>query len=178
MDLQLSGKRVFVTGASKGIGLAVARAFRQEGARVAINSSNPQNLARAQEVLGGDCLTLGGDLGDIDSIGSIFAQLEERWGGLDILVNNAAKQVQATYKTGSKAFDIKVVYYYRLAGTSNWSVMDTGSNHSYAAGSAAQTFDARTVPGNATPANYEVYAAAASTAAATLDTVGIVTILA
>ncbi len=50
MDLQLSGKRVFVTGASKGIGLAVARAFRQEGARVAINSSNPQNLARAQEV--------------------------------------------------------------------------------------------------------------------------------
>ena len=79
MDLQLSGKRVFVTGASKGIGLAVARAFRQEGARVAINSSNPQNLARAQEVLGGDCLTLGGDLGDIDSIGSIFAQLEERW---------------------------------------------------------------------------------------------------
>lgn len=99
-----------------------------------------------------------------------------------ILVNNAAKQVQATYKTGSKAFDIKVVYYYRLAGTSNWSVMDTGSNHSYAAGSAAQTFDARTVPGNATPANYEVYAAAASTAAATLDTVvatsGIVTILA
>ena len=99
-----------------------------------------------------------------------------------ILVNNAAKQVQATYKTGSKAFDIKVVYYYRLAGTSNWSVMDTGSNHSYAAGSAAQTFDARTVPGNATPANYEVYAAAASTAAATLGTVvatsGIVTILA
>lgn len=72
MDLQLSGKRVFVTGASKGIGLAVARAFRQEGARVAINSSNPQNLARAQEVLGGDCLTLGGDLGDIDSIGSIL----------------------------------------------------------------------------------------------------------
>ena len=94
MDLQLSGKRVFVTGASKGIGLAVARAFRQEGARVAINSSNPQNLARAQEVLGGDCLTLGGDLGDIDSIGSIFAQLEERWGGLDILVNNAAVMVR------------------------------------------------------------------------------------
>ena len=75
MDLQLSGKRVFVTGASKGIGLAVARAFRQEGARVAINSSNPQNLARAQEVLGGDCLTLGGDLGDI-------------------LVNNAAVMVR------------------------------------------------------------------------------------
>ena len=48
----------------------------------------------AQEVLGGDCLTLGGDLGDIDSIGSIFAQLEERWGGLDILVNNAAVMVR------------------------------------------------------------------------------------
>ena len=60
--------------------------------------------------------------------------------------------------------------------------MDNRSTPSYAAGSAAQTFDARTVPGNATPANYEVYAAAASTAAATLDTVvatsGIVTTLA
>lgn len=94
MDLQLSEKRVLVTGASKGIGLAVAKAFAQEGARVAINSSNPQNLAAAKEALGGDCLTLTGDLGSTANIERIFSQLESAWGGLDILVNNAAVMIR------------------------------------------------------------------------------------
>lgn len=63
MDLHLTGKRVLVTGASKGIGLAVAQAFQREGAQVAINSSNPENLRKAGQTLQGDCLTLVGDLG-------------------------------------------------------------------------------------------------------------------
>ena len=94
MNLQLSGKRVFITGASKGIGLAVAKAFAREGACVAINSSNPQNLAIAKAEIGGDCLTLAGDMGDLGCIDSIFAQIEEYWGGLDILVNNAAVMIR------------------------------------------------------------------------------------
>ena len=95
MDLQLAGKRVLVTGASRGIGLAVAQAFQQEGALVAINSSNPQNLRAAEEKLQGSCLAFVGDLGNPSDIDRIFRELEERWDGLDVLVNNAAVMIRA-----------------------------------------------------------------------------------
>ncbi len=95
MDLQLAGKRVLVTGASKGIGAAVAQAFQDEGARVAINSSNPANLQAAKERLRGDCLALVGDLGNPADIDRIFHQLKSQWDGLDILVNNAAVMIRA-----------------------------------------------------------------------------------
>lgn len=95
MDLHLTGKRVLVTGASKGIGLAVAQAFQREGAQVAINSSNPENLRRAEQMLQDDCLTLVGDLGIPEDIDYIFNELKTQWGGLDILVNNAAVMVRA-----------------------------------------------------------------------------------
>ena len=52
MDLGLKGKRVLVTGGSKGIGLACARAFVAEGAQVAIVSRSKENLAKAREALG------------------------------------------------------------------------------------------------------------------------------
>lgn len=90
MDLQLTGKRVLVTGASKGIGLAAAQAFQLEGAQVAINSSSPQNLQSAQRALQGGCLVLAGDLGVPSDVDCVFDELEQQWGGLDILVNNAA----------------------------------------------------------------------------------------
>ncbi|MGH8257359.1 MAG: SDR family NAD(P)-dependent oxidoreductase, partial [Steroidobacteraceae bacterium] len=53
MDLELNGKVVIVTGGSKGIGLACARAFVQEGARVAIVSRSQENLDRALTSLHG-----------------------------------------------------------------------------------------------------------------------------
>ena len=51
MDLGLAGKVVLITGGSKGIGFACARAFASEGAKVAIVSRDPANLARAREQL-------------------------------------------------------------------------------------------------------------------------------
>lgn len=95
MDLQLAGKRVLVTGGSKGIGLAVAKAFLEEGAKVAINSSNPDNLTRANATLDNKCLTLLGSIEDPESIDSFFGEIEDAWGGLDILVNNAAMMIRS-----------------------------------------------------------------------------------
>ena len=52
MDLGLSGKVVLISGGSKGIGLACAEAFKAEGARIAITSRDPANIAEAQKKLG------------------------------------------------------------------------------------------------------------------------------
>lgn len=95
MDLQLAGKRVLITGASKGIGLSVAEAFLKEGARVAINSSNADNLSKANSALGGNCLMLPGTLEEPKNIERIFGEIERQWSGLDILVNNAAVMIRA-----------------------------------------------------------------------------------
>lgn len=87
------------------------------------------------------------------------------------LVKVASNKVQATYATGSEATQIKVVYKYRLLGETEWTELETGSEHSYLANAAAQTFDARTVTGGNSTAHYEVYAEAISTAAANKDAV-------
>lgn len=95
MDLQLKEKRVLVTGASKGIGFAVASAFCKEGAWVAINSSHPENLNAAKEGLDGNCIALLGNIGKAEDVDAIFKEIEQQWGGLDILINNAAVMIRA-----------------------------------------------------------------------------------
>ncbi|MFG1944749.1 SDR family NAD(P)-dependent oxidoreductase [Nonomuraea sp. NPDC048826] len=86
MDLQLSGRVAIVTGASKGIGLAVTRTLLGEGATVVAVSRKPgPELAG----LGGDLLHLPVDLMDPDAPGQVVARAVDEFGGLDILVNNA-----------------------------------------------------------------------------------------
>lgn len=87
MDLQLSGRVAVVTGASKGIGLAVTRTFLEEGARVvaASRTSPPEldTLARP------DLMHVPVDLMDAEAPHRVVARAVEEFGGLDILVNNA-----------------------------------------------------------------------------------------
>ncbi|MBB2909790.1 NAD(P)-dependent dehydrogenase (short-subunit alcohol dehydrogenase family) [Streptosporangium becharense] len=87
MDLQLSGRVAVVTGASKGIGLAVTRTLLEEGAQVvaASRGSSPELDALA----GPDLVHVPADLTDPEAPGLVVARATEVFGGLDILVNNA-----------------------------------------------------------------------------------------
>jgi len=88
VELALKGKYVLVTGGSKGIGLACAKAFRSEGARVAIVSRSQANLDAAAKVLG-DCYSIAADLTDAGAAGTMVAKVEKEFGPIDILVNSA-----------------------------------------------------------------------------------------
>ena len=88
MELGLSGKTVVVTGGSKGIGLACARVFLAEGARVAITSRMQANLDRARGEVG-EVLAVAADLTDADAAAQMVDQVERELGEIDILVNSA-----------------------------------------------------------------------------------------
>jgi NAD(P)-dependent dehydrogenase (short-subunit alcohol dehydrogenase family) len=88
MDLELTGKVVLVTGGSKGIGFACARGFLAEGARVAIASRSPDNLARAHAELG-EVLGVAADLTDAAQAASLVETVERVLGPVDVLVNSA-----------------------------------------------------------------------------------------
>lgn len=92
MELGLRGKNVLITGGSKGIGLACARAFAAEGARVAISSRGRDNLdaaARAIKANGHELVTAVADLVDANAAIAMAAEVERRLGPIDILVNSA-----------------------------------------------------------------------------------------
>ena len=89
MDLGLEGSRVVVTAGAAGIGLAIARAFLAEGARVAIGDVDADALDRAREDLPALVAAAVCDVADRDAVDRFVATALERLGGLDVLVNNA-----------------------------------------------------------------------------------------
>jgi NAD(P)-dependent dehydrogenase (short-subunit alcohol dehydrogenase family) len=96
MDLGLRDKKVLITGGSKGIGLACAKAFIAEGARVAIVSRSPENLGKAKKILR-DAYTISADLTDAAAAAAMVEQVEKEFGAIDVLVNSAgaAKRTDA-----------------------------------------------------------------------------------
>ncbi|KQX31967.1 SDR family NAD(P)-dependent oxidoreductase [Variovorax sp. Root434] len=98
MELHLKDKVVLVTGGSKGIGLACARAFGLEGSRVAIVSRDQSNLDEAVRLLAKDSIyvvAVSADLSNPDSAHEAVQEIERRLGPIDVLVNSAgaAKRV-------------------------------------------------------------------------------------
>jgi 3-oxoacyl-[acyl-carrier protein] reductase len=86
----LSGKTALVTGASGGIGSAVAKALAAQGARVALSGTRAEALAKVAAEIGGDVVILPCNLGDADAVEALIPAAVEALGGkLDILVNNA-----------------------------------------------------------------------------------------
>ncbi|MEM9461214.1 MAG: 3-oxoacyl-ACP reductase family protein [Myxococcota bacterium] len=99
--LALTGRRALVTGASRGIGRAIAQTLAARGAAVAINYVSASSEAPAQalreqiEAAGGTATVVPFDVGDPAAVQAGFAQLVEALGGLEILVNNAGISIDA-----------------------------------------------------------------------------------
>ena len=90
--MKLKNKVAVVTGAARGIGFACARRFAQDGAKVLLADVNAQGLEEAVAKLAGEGLTVAGHVTDVtkrDDIERLVAEAVTRFGGIDIMVNNA-----------------------------------------------------------------------------------------
>ncbi|MGM4980786.1 SDR family oxidoreductase [Hyphomicrobiales bacterium] len=87
--MRLKNKVAVVTGGNSGIGLATARLFLAEGAKIVITGRNPQTLAAAAEELGGNVLALRADTTDIPAMEKAFAEAAQKLGKFDIVFANA-----------------------------------------------------------------------------------------
>ena len=116
MDLHLQDKVAIVTGSSRGLGLASARALAAEGCRVCLCARGTTTLEQAAGELAkatgraGDVLTVTADLATEKGIAAVLRATLERWGGLDILVNNLGLArgggiVETTDEEWREAFD-------------------------------------------------------------------------
>src|SRR5256885_11591967 len=88
----LSGKTALITGGSRGLGLQIAEAFGEQGAKLAITARKQGELDEAAarlSKLGFETLTVAGDLSKFDAIPGMVDKVVERFGTVDILVNNA-----------------------------------------------------------------------------------------
>jgi citronellol/citronellal dehydrogenase len=115
--MSLAGKRMFITGGSRGIGLAIALRAAQDGAHIAIAAktaeANPKlpgtifSAAKEIEAAGGTALPIQCDIRDEAQIEAAIAKTAEEFGGIDIVVNNAsAINLTRTDQTPAKRFDL------------------------------------------------------------------------
>lgn len=103
---RLQNKRALITGGTTGIGLATAREFLAEGARVAITGKNPQTLKAAADQLGPNVLVIASDAADIPGQRSVAEQIQKGFGQLDVLfVNAGIVDMRPLDKWDEAAFD-------------------------------------------------------------------------
>jgi citronellol/citronellal dehydrogenase len=116
-DAPLAGKTMFISGASRGIGLAIAVRAAQDGANVCLVAKTAEphpklegtiyTAAEAIEQAGGQALPIVGDIRDEDSVAGAVQQCVERFGGIDICVNNAsAISLVGTLDLPMKRYDL------------------------------------------------------------------------
>jgi NAD(P)-dependent dehydrogenase (short-subunit alcohol dehydrogenase family) len=87
--VKLEGKVAVITGGNSGIGLAAAKVFVANGAKVAMLGRNPQTLQQAVAALGGDVLAVQGDVRKLADLDRLFVETHARFGEIDVLVANA-----------------------------------------------------------------------------------------
>ncbi len=93
MNIRLDQKRALVTGGNSGIGEAIALGLADAGAKVAINYRSHPEAAQSlvQRIIdqGGEAIALQADVSDPEEVTRMFGRIDETWGGIDILINNA-----------------------------------------------------------------------------------------
>jgi len=99
----LRGKTALVTGGSSGIGLASARALHDHGARIAIMGTDRDKLDEARAALGGDVLTIRGDVSSLPDLARMRETIEREFGTLDILFANAGVALGTPIATTDEA---------------------------------------------------------------------------
>lgn len=112
----LTDRTVVVTGGTRGIGLALAEGFVLAGARVVVASRKPEACERAAEHLrglGGPAVGVPTHLGDLDSLEALVARTVEEFGGIDVVVNNAANALaqplgEMTPEAWAKSYDVNL----------------------------------------------------------------------
>ncbi len=123
MDLHLKNKRALVTGASRGLGYAIAYLLASEGCRVAINSRSAQNITEAARKLAAETkaeiLPLDGDVGQPDVPLALVEKTVQAFAGLDLLVTNAGGPPSGKFDTfddatWQKSIELSLVSHVRL----------------------------------------------------------------
>ena len=115
--MDLAGKNIFITGGSRGIGLAIAKRAARDGAKIAIAAKTTEphptlpgtiyTAAREIEEAGGTALAIQCDIRDENAITAAMGEAATAFGGIDILINNAsAINLTPTEKTPAKRFDL------------------------------------------------------------------------
>lgn len=110
---RLTGKVAVVTGGNSGIGLATAKRFREEGAKVAISGRDQKTLDEAVKTIGGDVIAVRGDVSKLTDLDKLFKTVADKFGKIDVLFANAgiakfAPVGDSTEALFDETFDINV----------------------------------------------------------------------
>ena len=134
-NFDLTGKVAVITGASKGIGEAIARTYAEAGASVVVSSRKQEGVEAVAASIrqeGGQAVGVAAHMGDVEAVNALVERAVAEYGGVDIAVNNAGinphfgSLLSADDGIWTKTFDINVTGYMRLIRAAVPSMKDRG----------------------------------------------------